>query len=91
MSGTEVSGGNVVEVVLTWGGDGGGSVLATKYLRPGNRFSLGEGDGCDALVPAEVLGGAAADVVAFEPSGALVSPPNGAALLVLAAHQVRRT
>jgi hypothetical protein len=94
MSEMDASGGNVVEVVLTWGGDGGGCVLATKHLRRGDRFSVGEGEGCDALVPAEVLAGAGGgfaaerrggqilDVVTYDAGGALVVSPPGAQVWV---------
>lgn len=82
-NGVGASGGDVVEVTLTWGGGGDGAacVLATKYLRAGDRFAVGEGDECDALVPSEVLRATQIDLVTFDPSGApgpVVSPPHGA-------------
>ena len=68
MSGIE-AGGDVVEVVLWWGGAGDGSVLSTKYLRAGERFEVGEAEGCDAVVPVETLGEARAEVVVCERGG----------------------
>jgi hypothetical protein len=82
MSGIEPNGGDAVEVVLTWGGESGAEVLATKYLRPGDRFVVGEGDEHDALVPAEVLGTSEVDVVSCDAAGAIVSPPAGASAWV---------
>jgi hypothetical protein len=70
--------GVVVEVTLTWGGGGGACVMATKYLHDGERFAIGEGEGCDAVVPHEVLRAARVDVVTNDPGGALVIPPHGA-------------
>jgi hypothetical protein len=95
MSGSDAAGGEIVEVMLSWGGDwrdgGQGSVLGTKYLRPGERFSVGERkrkgtkageEGCDALVPSEVLGATEADLVMYGTGGALVLPPSGAQVWV---------
>ena len=78
MRGSGAAGVDVVEVVLTWGGEGEGCVLATKYLRPGDRFTVGEADDCDALVPAFVIGQARAEIVRFDGSAATVVPPHGA-------------
>ena len=96
MSRIEVGGGDVVEVVLSWGrhvqgsplawstaeSGGQGCVLATKHLRSGDRFAVGEGEGCDALVPSEVLRAERVDLVTFDPAGALVAPPEGAQVWV---------
>ncbi len=46
----------VVEVFLTWGVGSEGWVLATKYVREGEAFVVGEAAGADVLVPREVLG-----------------------------------
>jgi hypothetical protein len=78
MSETYASGADIVEVVLAWGQGGNGSVLATKYLRPGDVFAVGEADGCDAVIPRDVLGAPRVDVVACDAMGARVHPPAGA-------------
>ena len=55
---SEAVGGDVVEVMLTSGeATAAACVLATKYLRPGDSFAVGEAEGCDAVVPHEVLAG----------------------------------
>jgi hypothetical protein len=69
--------GDVVEVILTWGHDNTGCVLATKYVHAGERFEVGEAEGCDAVVPIETLGEARASLVSCEASGAVVVPPRG--------------
>jgi hypothetical protein len=66
---------DVVEVVLSWGE----AVIATKYLRAGEAFALGEAEGCDAVLPREAIGAARADVVVCDEAGdASVDPPRGA-------------
>jgi hypothetical protein len=82
MSGSDAAGGDVVEAILTWGGSGQSCVLATKYLRPKDRFTVGEGEGCDALVPSKVLAAAQADLVSYEAGVAQVVPPPGAQVWV---------
>jgi len=69
--------GDVVEVILSWGHDNTGCVLATKYVRPGERFAVGEAEGCDAVVPSEVLGEVKASLVTCDTGGAVVLPPRG--------------
>ncbi len=69
--------GDVVEVILSWGHDNAGCVLATKYVRAGERFEVGEAEGCDAVVPVETLGEARTSIVTCEVSGAVVVPPRG--------------
>lgn len=71
-------GADVVEVVLSWGLGGEGSVLATKYVREGEHFTLGEAADCDAVVPALLLGETRADVVTCDAAGATLLPPRGA-------------
>jgi len=64
-------------VILSWGHDNTGCVLATKYVHAGERFEVGEAEGCDAVVPIEALGEARASLVSCEASGAVVVPPRG--------------
>lgn len=82
MNGSDGASGDVVEVMLTWGGGGESCILATKYLRAGERFAVGEEEGCDALVPREVLGAPRIDLVSYEGGTAAVIPPRGAQLWI---------
>ena len=76
-------GGDVVEVISFRGAvTGTECVLATKYLRPGDRFAVGEAEGCDVLVPNEVLRAPRVDLVTYDAGGAVVVPPHGAQVWV---------
>jgi hypothetical protein len=66
---------DVVEVVLRWGAPGSASVLATKYLGPGDTFVAGEAEGCDVLLPFEVLGSTRCELASCDVGGATVAPP----------------
>jgi hypothetical protein len=70
--------GDVVEVVLSWGRGASGCVLATKYVREGERFVVGEGADCDAVIPREVLGEGSATVIDSAASGPVAVAPRGA-------------
>jgi hypothetical protein len=67
---------DAIEVFLTWGAGAQASVLALGYVRPGGRFGVGEGEGCDAVVPFEALGALRWDVVTWDGPACVVAPPG---------------
>ena len=68
-----------IEVFLTWGEGEEACVLATAFVVEGGRFTLGEGSGCDAVVPSGALGALVADVVTWD-RGPCLTPPRDARL-----------
>jgi hypothetical protein len=67
----------LVEVFLVWGDGPSASVLAGAFVAEGERFSIGEDPGCDAFVPAEMLGMSRAEVIRWDDRPRVV-PPWGA-------------
>ena len=67
---------DAIEVFLTWGAGAHASVLALGYVRPGGRFGVGEGEGCDAVVPFGALGALRFDVVTWDGPACVVAPPG---------------
>jgi len=72
----------VVDVVLSWGDEGDRNILDVKHLAAGEELTVGEAEGCDMLVPADVLGTSCAKLVAREGEKVVLIPPPGAQVRV---------
>jgi hypothetical protein len=74
----ERSDAEIVDVTFSWGTSGDRTVLDVKHLAVGQALSVGEGDGCDLLVPKSALGALRAELVRYEGTTCFVAVPSGA-------------
>jgi hypothetical protein len=72
----------VVDVALSWGDLGDRTVLEVKHVSAGGRLVIGEQPACDLFVPAEAIGASRLEVLRFESTRIVLSPPAGATVLV---------
>jgi hypothetical protein len=73
---------DVVDVALSWGDLGDRTVLEVKHVSAGGQLVVGEDPGCDLFVPADVLGATRLEMLRFEATRIVLSPPGGATVMV---------
>jgi hypothetical protein len=71
-----------VEVVVAWGTGPSRTTLGVYRVGKGQRFVVGEADGCHAIVPASVLGSDRVELVTFDENGAWVTRPAPASAAI---------